>query len=54
MSPTLERFENGEELFVVDVIIQLRRGESPGVESNQMNLIVGRSDSGQNGAESIV
>ena len=53
MSPTLERFENGKKLFVVDVVIQLRGGESPGVESDRMNLIVGWSDSGQNGAESI-
>ena len=44
VSLTLERFKNGEEFFVVNVIIQLRGGESPGVKSFRMNLVVGQSD----------
>ena len=54
VSPTLEHFKNGEEFFVVNIVIQLCGGESPGVKSNQMNLVVGRSDCRKNGTEGII
>ena len=44
VSPTFKCFENGEEFFVVNVIIQLGGGEGPGVKSNWMNLVIGWSD----------
>ena len=54
MSPTLERFEDGKEFFVMNVVIQLRRGEGLGVKSNRMNLVVGWSDCRKNGTESVI
>ena len=44
VSPTVEHFENGEKLFVINVVIQLCGGEGLGVKSNWMNLVIGRSD----------
>ena len=54
MSSTLEHFEDGKEFFVVNVIIRLRGGKSPGVKSDRMNLVVGRSDCRKNGTESVI
>ena len=54
VSPTLERFEDGEEFFVVNVVVQLCGGESPGVKSDRMNLVVGRGDCRKNGTESVI
>ena len=54
VSPTLEHFEDGKKLFVVNIVIQLHRGESRGVKSDWMNLIVGRSDSRQNGVDNLI
>ena len=54
VSPTLEHFKDGKEFFVTNVVVQLCGGESPGVKSDQMNLVVGRSDCRKNGTESIV
>ena len=44
VSPMLERFENGKVFFVMNIVIQLCRGESLGVKSDRMNLVVRRSD----------
>ena len=37
----------------MNVIIQLCRVESPGVKSDQMNLVVRRNDRGEDGTEGI-
>ena len=44
VSSTLDCIENGEEFFVVNVVIQLHGGEGLGVKSNRMNLVIGRCD----------
>ena len=54
MSPTLECFEDGQEFFIMDVIIQLCGVEGPGVKSNRMNLIIGWSDHRENGSKDVV
>ena len=54
VSPTLERFEDGQEFFIIDVIIQFCRVEGLGVKGNWMNLIIRWSDCRENGTESVV
>ena len=54
MSPTLERFEDSKEFFVMNVVVQLCGGESKGVKSDQMNLVVGRSDCRKNDTKSVI
>ena len=44
MSPGLECFKNGQEFFVVCVIVQLCSMKRTRVKCNQMNLIVRRND----------
>ncbi|KAG6899729.1 hypothetical protein C0993_007459 [Termitomyces sp. T159_Od127] len=41
-SPLLEGFDNGEELLVIDVIVELHRDHQAGVESNGPELITTR------------
>ena len=54
VTPAFECFEDGQEFFVVDVIVQLCRRESPGVKRDRMYLIIGVGVCGQYGAEGIV
>ena len=44
VSPSLEHFGNGGEFFVVNIVVQLHGCESLGVKSDQMNMVVRRSD----------
>ena len=38
VSPDTESFENGQEFFVMGVIVEFRRAESTGMECNRMNF----------------
>ena len=44
VSLTFECFENGKEFFIMNIVIQLHRGEGLGVKSDRMNLVIGQSD----------
>ena len=35
-----ESFKNGQEFFVIDIMIQFHRDESPGVKDNWMKFII--------------
>jgi hypothetical protein len=53
VSPGREGLEDGQELFVVSVVIEFGRGESPGVERDRMNFDV-RSNHGEDCGDRIV
>ena len=53
VTPTLERFEDGQELLVVDIVIELRAGEGAGVESDWVEFIFGSED-GEDCSEGVV
>ena len=40
MAPYAERLKDGEKFLVVDVVIELRRIEGVGVESNRVNFTI--------------
>jgi hypothetical protein len=43
MSPDLECLKDGQEFFVVGVIVQFRDTEGSGMESNRVNLSIQRN-----------
>ena len=53
MSPVLEGLEDGQQLLVMGVIVQLRSGHSPRVVSNRSEFRIGASD-GKNSSNGIV
>ena len=53
MSPVLEGLEDGQQLLVMGIIVQLRGRQSPQIASNRSELGIG-ADNGQNAGDSIV
>ena len=53
MSPALEGVEDGEELFVVSVVIEFWGGQRAGCECNGSDFGV-RTDDGEDGGDSVV
>ena len=53
MSPVLEGLEDGQQLLVMGIIVQLRGRQSPRIASNGSELGIG-ADNGQNAGDSIV
>ena len=47
VSPVLEGLEDGQELLVMGIIVQLRGSQSPRIVSNRSELIIG-ANNGQN------
>jgi hypothetical protein len=54
VSPDLECLEDRKEFLIVDVVVEFRSGESPGVKSDQMNFPIVRRDEGEDGCKGIV
>ena len=53
MSPVLEGLEDGQQLLVMGIIVQLRGRQSPRIVSNGSELRIGAND-GQNAGNGIV
>ena len=53
VSPVLEGLEDGQELLVMGIIVQLRGGQSPRIVSDRSELRIG-ANNGQNAGDSIV
>ena len=53
VSPVLEGLEDGQELLVMGIIVQLRGGQSPRIVSDGSELRIG-ANNGQNARNSIV
>ena len=53
MSPVLEGLEDGQQLLVMGIIVQLRGGQSPRIVSDGSELGIG-TDNGQNASDGIV
>ena len=53
MSPVLEGLEDGQQLLVMGIIVQLRGGQSPRIVSDGLELGIG-ADNGQNASNGIV
>ena len=51
--PVLEGLEDGQELLVMGIIVQLRGGQSPRIVSNGLELRIG-ANNGQNASDGIV
>ena len=51
--PDLETFEDGEQLLVVSVVVELRRREGSRVECDRVDLTIW-SEHGEDAGESIV
>ena len=54
MMPDFERFENHEQFFVMDVVVELGQGKSLRVKGDWMNFIIGQRYSGKDSSEGIV
>ena len=54
MTPDFECFKNCKQLFVMDVIVELRWGKSPRVEGDQMNFAIGWRYGGKDSSEGMV
>ena len=53
MLPVLEGLEDGQQLLVMGIIVQLRGGQSPRIVSDGSELGIG-ADNGQNAGDGIV
>ena len=53
MAPLAESFKDGEELFFMNVIIELRARKGAGVKGDGVDFII-FGESGENGTESVV
>ena len=53
VSPVLEGLEDGQELLVMGIIVQLRGGQSPRIVSDRSELRIG-ANNGQNASDGIV
>ena len=54
VAPYLKSFENGEQFFVVDIIVEFRGHKGVGVESNGVDFIVCRGYRGEDGGKGVV
>ena len=54
MMPYFECFENGEQFFVMDIVVELRWGKSLRVKGNWMDFTIGWKYGGKDGSEGIV
>ena len=54
MMPDFECFENCEQFFVVDVIVEFGQGKSPRVKGNWMNFAISWRYGGKDSSEGIV
>ena len=54
VAPYLKGFENGEQFFVMDIVVEFRGRKGLGVESNGMDFIVCRGLCGEDGSKGIV
>ena len=52
--PDFECLKNGEQFFVVDIIVELGWGKGLRVKSNQMYFTVGQRYGGKDGSKGIV
>ena len=53
MSPVLEGLEDGQQLLVMGIVVQLRDGQSPQIVGNGSELRIG-ANNGQDAGDSIV
>ena len=53
VSPVLEGLKDGQQLFVMGIIVQLRGGQSPQIVSDGSEFRIG-TDNGQNASDGIV
>ena len=54
MAPYLKSFENGEQFFVVDIVVEFGGRKGARVESNGVDFIVSWGYHEENGGEGIV
>ena len=54
VEPYLKSFENGEQFFVVDIVVEFGGRKGAGVESNGVDFVVRQRYRGENGGEGIV
>ena len=47
-------FENGEQFFVVDIVVEFGGHKGVGRESNRVDFIVHQGDCGEDGGEDVV
>ena len=52
--PDSEHFKYHEQFFVMDVVVELRRGKSPRVKGNWMKFAVGRRYGGKDSSKGVV
>ena len=52
--PHFECFKYCEQLFVVDVVVELGWGKSPRMKSNRVNFAVSQRNGGKDSSEGIV
>ena len=52
--PNLKGFENGEQFFVMDIIVEFWGCQGVGMESNGVNFIVHQRDHGEDGGKGVV
>src|ERR1700733_3112755 len=53
MPPPLESLEDGQEFFIMSIVVKFRGGKSAGVESNGVDFSIGERN-GENCGDSIV
>ena len=54
VAPYPKSFENGEQFFVVDIVVEFRGHKGVGVESNGVDFIVRWGYRGENGGKGVV
>ena len=52
--PDFECFKNREQFFVMDVVVELRRGKSPRMKSDRVNFAVSQRNGGKDSSEGVV
>ena len=52
--PDFECFKNRKQFFVMDVVVELRRGKRSRMKSDQVNFAVSRRNGGKDSSEGIV
>ena len=52
--PYLKSFGNGEQFFVVDIVVEFGGHKGVGMESNKVDFIVHQGDYGEDGSKGIV
>ena len=54
VAPYLKSFENGEQFFVMDIVVEFRGHKGAGVERNGVDFIVHWGYCGEDGGEGVV